>query len=168
MKTNINELNKEMRLNRLNLNDYMKFKDKINELGMSLNLTMKKNKVQKKQVKTLYESLKIPENLKTLFLSNLYIYDDVNFVNLVQEAKSFGCRPEDYSKYLKLNHNIDENIYRLKLNEMDTYSNFYSKTYISDKVKIIVRETKEKIKPLSNIEYLYEEEKTKEYSKEIA
>lgn len=171
MKKNINELNKEMRLNKLSLNEYIKFKKSINELGANMDLGLKKTKTQKKQIRNLYDSLNIPENLKTLFLSNLYIYDDEAFICYIEEAKAYGCKKEDYSKYLKLNHNIDETIYEFKLNEIDTYMNFYSMTYLSDRIKNIVKETKKAVMPIDNISYIYEdinEKEIKGYYKEIA
>lgn len=131
-----------MKIQKLSTVDYRALKRTIQVLGRRFEITNKKRKTQKKLVDTLYKELKIREEIRPIFLSNLFIYDDKEFLNQIEEAKSFGCKKEEYDKYLRINYHIPPGAYHLKIAEMETYLSHYSMTTLADKVKQTLKEVK--------------------------
>lgn len=138
---NITRMKKE----KISNTDYKALKRTIQVLGRRFEMTTKKRKVQKKLVSALYEQLQIAEELRPIFLSNLFIYDDREFLNQIEEAKNFGCKKEEFDKYLRINYSIPPGAYHLKLAEMETYLSYYSMTTLADKVKATLNFVKPKI-----------------------
>lgn len=142
----INENIECMKKERLNIADYRSLKRTIQVLGRRFEITDKKRKVQKKLVTALYEQLQITEELRPIFLSNLFIYDDREFLAQIEEAKNFGCKKEEFDKYLRINYHIPKGVYYLKLAEMETYISHYSMTTLADKVKQTLKYVKPEVK----------------------
>lgn len=134
-----------MKKEKLNITDYRSLKRNIQVLGRKFEIVDKKRKSQKKIIAALYEQLQITEEIKPIFLSNLFIYDDREFLNQIEEAKNFGCKKEEFDKYLRINYHIPPGAYHLKLAEMETYLSHYTMTTLADKVKQTLKLIKKEV-----------------------
>ena len=113
-------------------------------MGAKLYLQNRKAKKQKDIVKRAWDSFEHIEGVHTLnlFLANIYVYDDADFANHVEEALSMCVKPEDIVGYLNLqNYLIPDTIYYLKLAEFEVYKEYYQKSDIWYMVKHILEKT---------------------------
>ena len=109
----------------INIHDYAKLKKYFRNLGEKNNLTVKRKSKQKKDLFKIWNDHNFDEELKPLFLSNIYIKNEIDFLYGVEEALSFGCKKEDVPNYIKANYGIPKAAYRLKISEMRVYKEYY-------------------------------------------
>lgn len=114
---------------------YTSLKKTFQKLGAKANLIeIKKEKKQKEMIMNGWRTFSFDEDeIKPihLFLANMYVYDDADFANRVEEALSLGVRKEDVVSYLNLqDYSITDTIYHLKLAEFAVYKKYYEKTHI--------------------------------------
>lgn len=135
---------RRLRNEQLNIFLYEDFKASCQKLGARVQIQSIKSKKQKEIVKQTWSQMNHVESEKTLnlFLANLYVYDDADFANRVEEALSMCVRPEDIVGYLRIQgYPIPDTIYKLKLAEFEVYQEYYKQTNIWYMVKDILEKT---------------------------
>lgn len=60
-------------------------------------------------------------------LQNALIVDDDSFLNQIEEARVYGCAPEDIPNYLNINYHISKNAFDRKITEFQNYYASYHK-----------------------------------------
>lgn len=116
---------KLMRARIINIHDYASLKKYFRSLGEKSSLTSKRKSKQKKDLIKIWNDHNFDEELKPLFLSNIYITNETEFLYAVEEALSFGCKKEDVPNYIKANYGIPKAAYKLKISEMRVYREYY-------------------------------------------
>lgn len=129
---------------------YENVKKTFQKVGAQIDpIHIKKEKDQKETIKNTWYTFDFHEDIEVrpqkLFLTNLYIHDDAQFANLVEEALSAGIDPhntEHILLYLNAQgYKMPESIYNFKLAEFTLYKKFYEKTDIWYMVKDILQKT---------------------------
>lgn len=112
---------------RLSLEDYSKLKLKVIELSFYLGYEndLSNKKRLSKRVRKVCSDFDVPKQFQPVFVSNLFMPNEKEILQLIEEAVSFGCKLQDAPLYISLNHNISKELVELKLAEIETYKEFY-------------------------------------------
>lgn len=155
-----------MKKGSLHTKDYALIRDKIQNIGREREISLKKRKTQRKMVLQIWRNLNLHHNLKPLFVTNLYIYDDKEFIYQIHEAITAGVRVEDISTYIKANYRIPEAIYHLKIAEFRYYQSYFETINMKEMVLDILK----KIDPIrvSKEDMINEKVKLQQYKNETA
>lgn len=124
----------------INIEDYSHLKRYFQSLGKQMNLTTKRKSKQKKDLIKMWKEQNLDNELRPIFLSNIYITDENEFLYSVEEALSFGCKKEDVPNYINANYGIPKAAYKLKISEMRIYREYYKLyTNMYDQVERVLK-----------------------------
>lgn len=147
IQSNLNKYRIGLKENKLIPEDYFELKDFLQSQGKHYALKDVKKKKQKTMLLKLWDDFKLEQEHKPLFLSNLYLYDEEEFIFQIEDAIGSKCKVEDIAKYIDIHYQIKENMVLFKLLEFEIYHTYERSSRKQERIEQILKVVRPLIEP---------------------